>query len=138
MFIKKTNPKILVNVTIEEEDRFSKSTSEITDYGDLYSQLMFIFKNQGKVMIDKITESELNLTTVGTIQYDVIDKKVEGITQLIENFIKEKAIKMKAHAVFLDGKLIQVYTDVILARFEKQKFEREGKQNIEIREIFIK
>lgn len=145
MFRKKDKADISVIVNVEEDDLFSKSVSNITNYKDLYSQLIFFHNKLGPFVIEKITSNELLITTVPSLQNDEQDEKVKGVKRLMEdmadnidNYIKGKAIKMKAHAVFSDGELTQVYKDIVMARFEKRRLEREGNESVEIREIDIK
>lgn len=138
--------KINIDFEVNESDGsyFSSKSKELNPE-DVYSQLQFIFNKTGKFVIDNINENTISITTMPTLennkkeaQVAELAKYLDSMKQDIENYIKDKAIKMKAYSVCSNGKLIDVYVDKIMAQFIRRKLEREGYENVEIKEINIK
>lgn len=132
-------PKTIVEMRYQYEGREGSSTSFPLSDGELFKYLEREYKQHGRLYIEYIRENEIHLTTSRTKDYDKTEEKLNDISDLIKDYIKEQAIEMTGYAVFAKGDLKGVFGREVNSRFKKSALIRDGfaDDEIEIKEIQI-
>lgn len=65
--------------------RYSSRSGENGESSDsIISQMQFLYKRDGKVVVDFIDDEEIHLTTLGTLKDELVDAKLKDIKNLIK------------------------------------------------------
>lgn len=135
----KSDKKISVKMNYEESGHGGSSTTIPLNDGKLIDYLKHSLESHGELTITRIADDELHLTTSRTIEFRDMESRVDDIGDLIRNYVKSRAIKMEAYAVFAKGKLKGVFGQEVNSRLKRQNLMHKGyvETDIEIKPIQI-
>jgi hypothetical protein len=135
----KSGRKVSVKMNYKEEGFGGSSTSIPLSEGKLLDYLKGSLNSRGELTITHITDDEIYLTTSRSIEYQEVESKVDEIGDLIRNYVKSKAIKMEAYAVFAKGELKGVFGQEVNSRLKKSNLISKGysEKEIEIKPVQI-
>lgn len=85
------------------------------------------YKRYGSLIIDYVSEDgEVHLSTTRSIQNDEQEARLGEISEVIRDYVKNRAIPMTAHAVFLDNQLKGVFGREIYAQLKQKNLISDG------------
>ena len=65
----------------------------------IISQMEFLFKRDGKVVVEFIDNEEIHLTTLGTLKDELVDDKLDEMKKLIKENLSQDQINPHAEEV---------------------------------------
>lgn len=80
---------------IARGDSYSSSSKSIKKVSsdDILNTIQEMFKRDGRVVIDFIDDEEISLTSLKTIERDVVEFKLEEIKDIVRKSLEDKIIK---------------------------------------------
>lgn len=125
MFLSK-GKKIVVKTNFESDGSGYRSTTFPLNEGKLIEYLKDLHARHRNLVIESITEDEIEITSLDTKQYWRREGKLDEITSMIRDYIKERTIDITAFAVFADGTLKGIFPTEPLAELKKKGLKRDG------------
>lgn len=129
---KKADKKVEIKFNYQHEGSSGSMTSFPLKDGKLLDYLRYMMSQHDQLVITGISDDEMYMTTSRTLEYRNLEHRVDEISDLVRNYIKSKAIKMDAYAIFVKGELEGVYSKGSSADFKKRKLIRSGINDIDI------
>lgn len=125
---------------VDEDESFFKSTSNNLTSEDIYWNLKRNNEYYGDLLVTKVTDELIEVTTVATIENKESNERIEGLTEIINTHVKGRAVPgTKGYLVISEGEVVKMFSNDVMARFEKMRIERTGvkEEDIEIKEMYI-
>lgn len=144
MFKKRAKIEVYEKISNEGiESTSTRSGLSVEDFFELLEKRIEDYSrdsSKGKLVIDNISENRVTITDTKSIEFEEEEDKIEELEDLLRDFIRERAVRMKAYGLFNKEKLEGVYTKEILAISNKRRMERAGVDSADLRieEIEVK
>lgn len=130
--------KIVVKTEFKSDGFYGSATYPLKE-GKLIQYLEKLHKKYHNLVIESVSEDEIKITSIDTKNHLKREEKLDEITSMIREYIRERTIDITAYAVFADGTLKGVFSTEPLAELKKRRLNHDGytDEQIEIKPIEI-
>lgn len=118
-----------VNFKYEYEGSAGSSQATFKNIGDFASYLEHYIQRHGNLIVSKSSEDVIEITTAKSAELGYLESRINDVSELIRNYIKERAVEMDAYAVFAKGELKGVFGQWSNSQFKKASLLRKGYGN---------
>ena len=136
----KTSKKAVVKFHQKGEGMSMSSTSIPLNEGKLIEYLKEGLGLYGELVIRHISEDqEIHVTNSRTVEHTNTEHRIDEISDLIRDYVRNRAIPMESHAVFVDGVLKGVFGNESHAQLKRKNLIGRGfpQESIVVKPIHI-
>lgn len=143
MFLRRKKDKEIVKkmtFDIDEDERSLKAVSQNLSSEDVFWHLKRNYEYYGNLLITDVQDDFIEVTSIGTIENNESNKRLEDLQEVINTHVKGRAVPgTKGYLVISEGEVVKMFSNDVMARFEKMRIERTGvnEYDIKIQEIYI-